>query len=134
MKRLVASVRLLNTSQRHCLRFLSTADTDATPAASSNRETGVVKRFNKEKGYGFIAKNSDGTDCFVQYVSCRRARAPKRLPILSVPSFKNINTSGFKTLEQGQEVDFTLVQGEKGVEARVSLSAFVTRLSSVLLH
>jgi len=36
---------------------------------SNNRETGVVKRFSKEKGYGFISKNSDGTDCFVQYVN-----------------------------------------------------------------
>jgi hypothetical protein len=35
-------------------------------------------------------------------------------------SFKNINTTGFKTLEQGQEVEFTIVQGEKGLEARVS--------------
>ena len=34
-------------------------------------------------------------------------------------SFKNINSTGFKTLEQGQEVEFTLAQGEKGVEAKV---------------
>jgi len=65
---------------------------------SSNRETGIVKRFSKEKGYGFISKNSDGTDCFVH--------------------FKSINTTGFKALEQGQEVEFTSVQGEKGPEAK----------------
>ena len=36
-----------------------------------------------------------------------------------VLSFKNINLTGFKVLEQGQEVEFTVVQGDKGVEARV---------------
>jgi hypothetical protein len=35
-------------------------------------------------------------------------------------SFKNINTTGFKTLEQGQEVEFSIVQGEKGLEAKVN--------------
>jgi cold shock CspA family protein len=35
-------------------------------------------------------------------------------------SFKNINATGFKALEQGQDVEFTAVQGEKGLEARVS--------------
>lgn len=34
-------------------------------------------------------------------------------------SFKNINATGFKALEQGQEVEFTVAQGEKGVEAKV---------------
>jgi len=84
--------------QQHFLRSLSTTEPIAMDTTSNNRETGVVKRFSKDKGYGFISKNSDGTDCFVH--------------------FKNINSSGFKTLEQGQEVEFSTVQGEKGIEAR----------------
>jgi hypothetical protein len=39
-------------------------------------------------------------------------------------SFKSINASGFKALEQGQEVEFTTVQGEKGLEAKVSCIYF----------
>jgi hypothetical protein len=61
--RLLTSVRPIHNCQQHFLRLLSTTD-----SISSNRETGIVKRFFKEKGYGFISKNSDGTDCFVQYV------------------------------------------------------------------
>jgi hypothetical protein len=66
--RLLTSVRPINNYQQHFLRLLSTTEPVSTPDMSNHRETGIVKRFNKEKGYGFIAKNSDGTDCFVQYV------------------------------------------------------------------
>jgi len=97
--RLLTSVRPIHNYQQHFRRLLSTIESpDVTPNLSNTRETGIVKRFSKEKGYGFISKNSDGTDCFIH--------------------FKNINTTGFKTLEQGQEVEFTVVQGEKGIEAR----------------
>jgi len=66
--RLLTVFRPTHNYQHHLLRLLSTAESSSTQNMSNNRETGVVKRFSKEKGYGFISKNSDGTDCFVQYV------------------------------------------------------------------
>lgn len=95
--RFIQPIRLVQNYQHQFLRLLSSTAAETTNA-TNNREKGVVKRFSREKGYGFISKQSDGTDCFVH--------------------FKNINLSGFKALEQGQEVEFTVVQGDKGVEAR----------------
>jgi CspA family cold shock protein len=57
---------------------------------------GKVKWFNERKGYGFI-EGEDGKDIFVHYAS--------------------INSEGFKTLDEGQEVTFDIVQGEKGPRA-----------------
>ncbi|SKC72152.1 cold shock domain-containing protein [Maledivibacter halophilus] len=57
---------------------------------------GKVKWFNGEKGYGFIT-GEDGNDVFVHYSS--------------------IEGSGFKSLEEEQEVEFEVVQGEKGPQA-----------------
>jgi cold shock protein len=57
---------------------------------------GTVKWFNSEKGYGFIAPES-GEDVFVHYSA--------------------ITDSGYRTLEDGQRVEFDLVQGRKGLEA-----------------
>lgn len=94
--RLVRPIRLVQNYQHQFLRLLGS--TAAETANANSREKGVVKRFSRERGYGFISKQSDGTDCFVH--------------------FKNINLTGFKVLEQGQEVEFTVVQGDKGVEAR----------------
>ncbi|CAF0746317.1 unnamed protein product [Rotaria sordida] len=96
--RLLTSVRPIHNYQQHFVRLLSTAETMSNETSSSNREKGVVKRFSKEKGFGFISKTSDGTDYFVH--------------------FKNINATGFRQLEQGQEVEFTATQGEKGLEAK----------------
>ncbi|NLM04365.1 MAG: cold-shock protein [Clostridiales bacterium] len=59
-------------------------------------EKGTVKWFNAEKGYGFISRE-DGDDVFVH--------------------FSAIEMDGFKTLEEGQEVQFEIVQGEKGPQA-----------------
>lgn len=59
--------------------------------------TGVVKFFNEKKGYGFISR-PDGDDLFVH--------------------FSNIRMSGFKTLQEGQQVEFEIGQGRKGDEAR----------------
>ncbi len=59
-------------------------------------ETGTVKWFNAEKGFGFISRE-DGSDVFVH--------------------FSAINMEGFKTLEEGQEVQFEVVEGEKGPQA-----------------
>ena len=58
--------------------------------------TGKVKWFNAEKGYGFIERE-DGGDVFV-HVSA-------------------IQSEGFKTLEEGQAVEFDVVQGNRGEQA-----------------
>jgi CspA family cold shock protein len=57
---------------------------------------GKVKWFNAEKGYGFIERE-DGADVFVH--------------------FSAINTDGFKTLEEGQAVEFDIVDGARGPQA-----------------
>jgi cold shock protein len=58
--------------------------------------TGKVKWFNSQKGYGFI-EVPDGKDVFVHYSA--------------------IIQSGFRTLEEGQEVQFDVVEGQKGPQA-----------------
>jgi len=62
----------------------------------SNRVTGTVKWFNEAKGFGFIAQQS-GPDVFAHYSA--------------------ISGSGFKTLSEGQSVEFTVTQGQKGPQA-----------------
>lgn len=57
---------------------------------------GTVKWFNAEKGYGFIAVEG-GNDVFVH--------------------FSAIQTDGFKTLEEGQRVEFEIVDGDRGPQA-----------------
>jgi CspA family cold shock protein len=57
---------------------------------------GVVKWFSNEKGYGFISQ-SDGEDVFVH--------------------FSAIETDGYKSLTQGQEVEFEVTEGPKGKQA-----------------
>ncbi|SHH90994.1 cold-shock protein [Sporanaerobacter acetigenes] len=57
---------------------------------------GTVKWFNATKGYGFIS-TEDGEDVFVHYSA--------------------ITQDGFKTLDEGQQVEFEIVQGEKGPQA-----------------
>jgi len=61
-----------------------------------NTMTGKVKWFNSEKGYGFIT-TEEGTDLFVH--------------------FSQIQVDGFKTLEENQEVEFEVVDGDKGPQA-----------------
>lgn len=61
-----------------------------------NRETGTVKWFNESKGFGFIERDSGG-DVFVHYSA--------------------IDGSGFRTLAEGQRVEFGVVQSEKGARA-----------------
>ena len=58
--------------------------------------TGKVKWFNAEKGYGFIERE-DGGDVFVHYSA--------------------IQVDGYKTLEDGQAVEFDVVQGNRGEQA-----------------
>ncbi len=60
-------------------------------------ETGVVKWFNGTKGFGFIQR-STGEDVFVHY--------------------KAINAEGYRTLNEGDKVQFDVEQGPKGLQAR----------------
>jgi len=62
----------------------------------SDRMTGTVKWFNDAKGFGFIEREG-GEDVFVH--------------------FSSIRGSGFKSLQDGQKVEFTLGQGQKGPQA-----------------
>ena len=62
----------------------------------SERETGTVKWFNDAKGFGFISRES-GEDVFVH--------------------FRAIQMQGFKSLKEGQRVSFTVVEGQKGLQA-----------------
>ena len=58
---------------------------------------GTVKWFNAEKGFGFISPDGSDTDVFVH--------------------FSNIEGSGYRSLEEGQAVEFDIGQGRKGDEA-----------------
>lgn len=62
----------------------------------AERERGKVKWFNNTKGYGFIER-AQGDDIFVHYSA--------------------IKAEGYKTLKDGQEVEFTVQQGAKGLQA-----------------
>lgn len=62
----------------------------------ANRETGTVKWFNAEKGFGFITPES-GADVFVHY--------------------RQIEGGGFKSLDEGQRVSFVVTKGQKGLQA-----------------
>ncbi|ACR11893.1 cold-shock protein [Teredinibacter turnerae] len=63
----------------------------------SNKVTGTVKWFNESKGFGFISQPS-GPDVFAH--------------------FSAIESSGFKTLTEGQQVEFTVTDGQKGPQAQ----------------
>lgn len=62
-----------------------------------DRETGTVKWFNATKGYGFITRDSGG-DVFVHYSA--------------------INASGYRSLEEGQRVEYVVSEGKKGLQAQ----------------
>jgi CspA family cold shock protein len=59
--------------------------------------TGTVKWFNEQKGFGFIAPDDGSEDLFIHH--------------------SNINMDGFRTLREGQKVQYTPGQGRKGPEA-----------------
>ena len=59
---------------------------------------GTVKWFNGEKGFGFIATDGGGADVFVHY--------------------SEIDASGFRSLDEGQRVEFEVGQGQKGPQAQ----------------
>ena len=58
---------------------------------------GTVKWFNAEKGFGFIAQEDGGDDVFVHYSA--------------------IQSSGYRSLEENQKVEFDVTQGPKGLQA-----------------
>ena len=62
----------------------------------SEKETGTVKWFNDAKGFGFISRES-GDDVFVHHTA--------------------IQMEGFKTLREEQQVEFSVEQGDKGLQA-----------------
>ncbi|GMQ48439.1 MULTISPECIES: cold-shock protein [Vibrio] len=62
----------------------------------SNTVTGTVKWFNETKGFGFI-QQENGPDVFAH--------------------FSNIKADGFRTLAEGQKVEFRVTQGQKGPQA-----------------
>ncbi|WP_266160059.1 cold-shock protein [Dyella silvatica] len=62
----------------------------------SERQLGTVKWFNDAKGFGFISRGN-GPDVFVH--------------------FRAIQGNGFKSLQEGQQVTFKIVQGQKGMQA-----------------
>ena len=64
----------------------------------SNSTTGTVKWFNDAKGYGFIAPDDGSKDVFVH--------------------FHSIQIPGFKTLKEGQRVEFVIGESEKGPQAQ----------------
>ena len=61
------------------------------------RTTGIVKWFNDSKGYGFITPDDGAKDCFVHHTA--------------------IQMQGFKTLAEGERVEFDIVDGQKGPAA-----------------
>ena len=63
----------------------------------AERETGTVKWFNASKGYGFISREQ-GDDVFVHY--------------------STIGGDGYRSLEEGQKVEFTVTEGQKGAQAQ----------------
>ncbi len=61
------------------------------------REIGTVKWFNNARGYGFITQGETSDDIFVHY--------------------RNIRGDGYKSLAEGQKVEFELQEGDKGLQA-----------------
>ncbi len=63
----------------------------------SQSQSGIVKWFNDAKGFGFITQDGGGEDLFVH--------------------FRSIESSGFKSLQEGQKVTYVAVKGQKGMQA-----------------
>jgi CspA family cold shock protein len=70
----------------------------SAPQGDASMAQGSVKWFNGEKGFGFIAQDGGGPDVFVHY--------------------SEIQGSGFKSLDEGQRVEFEIGQGQKGPQAQ----------------
>jgi CspA family cold shock protein len=72
----------------------------------ADRESGTVKWFNNARGYGFITRGEGSDDIFVHY--------------------RNIRSEGYRSLAEGQVVEFELMQGEKGLQAEDVVPVDVT--------
>jgi CspA family cold shock protein len=80
-----------------CLHYPPSSSATSTQKEHSNiMETGTVKWFNDAKGYGFISRQN-GEDVFVH--------------------FSAIQANGFRSLQEGQQVQFDVVKGPKGWQA-----------------
>ena len=64
---------------------------------NSGRNSGTVKWFNNSRGYGFISCDNTSDDIFVHY--------------------RNIQGEGYRSLSEGQKVEFSLAEGDKGLQA-----------------
>jgi CspA family cold shock protein len=85
-----ASLHLPNT------RYFIPASKKSISGKTSNMEQGTVKWFNAAKGFGFISRQN-GEDVFVH--------------------FSAIQSNGYRSLEEGQAVEFTVTKGKKGWQA-----------------
>ena len=63
----------------------------------ADRSTGTVKWFNNARGYGFITRGDNTDDIFVHY--------------------RSINGDGYRSLNEGQSVEFDLTESDKGLQA-----------------
>src|SRR5690606_30132681 len=86
---------------RHLLRSVASPPGDVSAGEVENKEntmtTGTVKWFNADKGYGFIAPDDGSADLFAHHSA--------------------IAGSGYKSLDEGQKVQFEAVRGPKGMQA-----------------
>ncbi|CCG03804.1 Cold shock protein [Blastococcus saxobsidens DD2] len=100
----------LDVRSRLCLTFLSVLPVGAAAphpvrtcavtsqhGRSNDMAQGTVKWFNAEKGFGFIAQDGGGADVFCHYSA--------------------ISGNGYKSLDEGQQVEFDVTQGQKGPQA-----------------
>lgn len=76
---------------------MSHNNSNAVESIMSDRQTGTVKWFNNAKGFGFITMADRPDDIFVH--------------------FRAIQGDGYRSLNEGEEVEFTLVEGPKGLQA-----------------
>ena len=79
------------------LVFRKVRDANGYEGKSHPMAQGTVKWFNAEKGFGFIAQDGGGPDVFVHYSA--------------------IDSSGYRSLEEAQRVEFEVTQGPKGPQA-----------------
>lgn len=101
---------LLSLAAAAALQWAANLNTISTPSISpisdENRETGTVKWFNTSKGFGFISRDT-GEDIFVH--------------------FRAIRGEGHRILIEGQRVEFSVVQRDKGLQAEDVIAALPNR-------